>query len=101
MNKKINDGYLLKKIDILKDAARQHRNNNKPGQRRYWMYGYLEKVYEVFLEFQKKSISKSARRQIAKLLKLLIRRKSHVLRILIEASAGLEDNRTKIKWPMR
>lgn len=62
------------------------------------MYGYLENVYEVFLEFQEKEISKKAGRRLAKLLKLPIKRKSHVFRVLIEASAGLEDNRTKIKW---
>ena len=98
MSKKINGDYLLRKIKHLKKSARQHRSNNQPGQRRYWMYGYLKDVYEVFLEFEEKEISKQAGRRIIKLLQLTINKKSHVVRVLIEASAGREDNRTKIKW---
>src|SRR5450759_3875186 len=37
-------------------------------------------------------------RRIAKLFKLSIQRKSHPIRILIEASAGPEDNRAKSRW---
>ena len=98
MSTKITDKYLIKKIQLLKNSATGHRNNINPGQRRYWMYAYLQDVYEVFLDFQTKGISKKAARRIVKLLKLPIRRKSHLLRVLVEASAGVEDNRTKIKW---
>ena len=98
MSKNLSDKYLIKKIDQLKKSAFEHRNNNKPGQRRYWMHPYLKLVYEVFRDFRSKGISKKAAPQIVKLLKLPIRRKSHMLRVLIEASAGVEDNRTKIKW---
>src|SRR5450830_1334315 len=37
-------------------------------------------------------------RRIAKLFKLSIQRKSHPIRILIEASAGPEDARQKSRW---
>ena len=62
------------------------------------MYPYLQDVYAVFLEIQAKGISKKAARRIVKFQKMPIKRNSHLLRVLIEASAGAEDNRTKIKW---
>jgi hypothetical protein len=98
MSETMSDKYLIKKIKVLKRSAIQHRNNNEPGQRRYWMYGYLQDVYAAFLEIQAKGTSKKAARRIVKLQKMPIKRKSHLLRVLIEASAGAEDNRTKIKW---
>ena len=98
MSTKITEKYLIKKIQLLKNSATRHRSNNKPGQRRYWMYPYLQDVYEVFRDIQSQGIAKKAGRRIVKLLRLPIKKKSHVIRVLIEASAGAEDNRTKIKW---
>ena len=98
MGKHVSDKYLIKRIDDLKRSALEHRNNNKPGRRRYWMYPYLQDVYALFREFQSRGISRKAGRRIIRLLHLSLRKKSHVLRALIEASAGPEDNRTKIKW---
>ena len=98
MSTKITDKYLIKTVQLLKNSATRHRSNNKPGQRRYWMYPYLQDVYEVFRDVQSQGISKKVGRRIEKLLKPPIKKKSHVIRVLIEASAGAEDNRTKIKW---
>ena len=98
MSEKISDKCLIKKIEVLKRSATQHRNNDRPGQRRYWMYPYLRDVYEVFLELHSKDAAERTARRIVKLLNLQIRRKSHLLRVLIEATAGAEDNRAKIKW---
>jgi hypothetical protein len=62
------------------------------------MYLYLRDVYEVFLDLHSKGAPERTARRIAKLLKLKISRKSHLIRVLIEATAGVEDNRAKIKW---
>jgi len=43
-------------------------------------------------------MARKATRRIAKLYKLSIQRKSHPIRILIEASAGPEDARQKSRW---
>jgi hypothetical protein len=43
-------------------------------------------------------MARTATRRIAKLFKLSIQRKSHPLRILIEASAGPEEARQKSRW---
>ena len=98
MSEKVSDRYLIRKIRALKTAAIYRRNKNKPGRRRYWMYGYLREVYDVFLEFERRDISKKAGRRIIRLFDLPINRKSHLIRVLIEATAGAEDDRTKIKW---
>lgn len=98
MTEKIGHEYIIKKIKVLKKSATRHRTNNTPGQRRYWMYLYLRDVYEVFLDLHSRGASEKTARRIAKLLKLRIRRKSHLIRVLIEATAGAEDNRAKIKW---
>jgi len=43
-------------------------------------------------------VARTATRRIAKLFKLSTQRKSHPIRILIEASAGLDDSRQKSRW---
>jgi hypothetical protein len=55
-------------------------------------------VYQVYLEFRSRGIARKATRRIAKRMDLSIRRNSHPIRILIEASAVGEDNRTKSRW---
>lgn len=98
MTEKISNKYLTTQLDFLKKSASQHRNNNKPGRRRFWMYGYLQDVYTVFRASKSQGNSKKAAERIVKRLNLPIKRNSHLIRVLIEASVGTEDNRTKIKW---
>ena len=62
------------------------------------MYRYLRDVYELYLDLRSRRIAKKSTRRIAKLFKLSIQRKSHPIRILIEASAGPEDSRQKSRW---
>ena len=52
----------------------------------------------MYLELRSKRIARIAARRIAKLFKLATQRKSHPIRILIEASAGPEDARQKSRW---
>jgi hypothetical protein len=58
----------------------------------------LRDVYESYLELRSRRIARKVTRRIAKLFKLSIQRKSHPIRILIEASAGPEDARQKSRW---
>jgi hypothetical protein len=76
----------------------KHRSDIRPGKRRFGLYRYLRDVYELYLELRFKRSARKATRRIAKLFKLSIQRKSHPIRILIEASAGPEDARQKSRW---
>jgi hypothetical protein len=94
----INDRYLRRKIRILEKSAEKHRYNVRPDRRRFGLYKYLRSVYELYLEFRSRRIARKATWRIAKLAKLSIRKNSHPIRVLIEASAGLEDPRQKSRW---
>ena len=95
----LTDKYLRKIIKVLKQSAVKHRSDIRPGKRRFGLYRYLRDVYELYLELRSRRSARRATRRIAKLFKLSIQRKSHPIRILIEASAGPEDNRAKSRWP--
>jgi hypothetical protein len=58
----------------------------------------LTDIYRIYLELRSRRIAKKATRRIAKINKLSMQRKSHPIRILIEASAGPEDARQKSRW---
>jgi hypothetical protein len=98
MSTNITDEYLRKIIRTLKKSAVKHRSDIRPGKRRFGLYRYLRDVYELYLELRSRRIARKATRRIAKLFKLSIQRKSHPIRILIEASAGPEDSRQKSRW---
>jgi hypothetical protein len=76
----------------------KHRSDIRPGRRRFGIYKYLADVYQVYRDLRSRRIAKKSTRRIAKLFKLSIQRKSHPIRILIEASAGPEDSRQKSRW---
>jgi hypothetical protein len=94
----INDKYLRRKIRELEKSAEKHRHNVHPGKRRFGLYRYLRDVYAFYLELRSRRIASKATRRIAKLADLSIRKDSHPIRILIDASAGLEDGRQKSRW---
>src|SRR5450759_4027543 len=98
MSTRITDEYLQKIIRTLKNSAAKHRGDTRPGKRRFGLYRYLRDVYELYLELRSRRVARKATRRIAKLYKLSIQRKSHPIRILIEASAGPEDARQKSRW---
>jgi len=98
MEAAINDQYLREIIRTLKKSAAKHRDDTRPGKRRFGLHRYLRDVYQVYLDLRSRRIARKATRRIAKICKLSIRRKSHPIRILIEASAGPEDNRAKSRW---
>lgn len=89
---------LGKKIKKLRKAAGKYRHDQRPGKRRFGLYRYLRDVYAVYLDLRSRRISRKATRKIAKTLKLPIQKKSHPIRILIEASSGPEDVRQKSRW---
>jgi hypothetical protein len=76
----------------------KHRGDTRPGKRRFGLYRYLRDVYELYLELRFKRSARRATRRIAKICKLSLKKKSHPIRILIEASAGPEDARQKSRW---
>lgn len=96
MAKKINNKHLLGKIDELRKSLAINRRD-RPGYRRN-LYAHLEIIYRAFIEFNKIGMSKKIGRRLVKLLDLPINRSSHLIRVLVEAASGTEDNRTKIKW---
>jgi hypothetical protein len=62
------------------------------------VYRYLRDVYELYLELRSRRIARKVTQRIAKIFHLSIKKKSHPIRILIEASAGPEDARQKSRW---
>jgi hypothetical protein len=92
------DKYLRKKVWMLRKSADKHRNDTRPGRRRFGVYQYLTDVYQVYLELRSRRIARKATRRIAKQMHLSVRNNSHPIRILIEASAVAEDSRTKSRW---
>ena len=98
MSTRITDEYLQKIIRTLKKSASKHRNDTRPGRRRFGLYRFLRDIYQVYLDLRSRRIARKATRRIAKISKLRLRGKSHPIRILIEASAGPEDARQKSRW---
>ena len=98
MSTRITDKYLQEIIRTLKKSASKHRGDTRPGKRRFGLYKYLTDVFRAYLELRSRRIARKATRRIAEISKLSIQRKSHPIRILIEASAGPEDNRAKSRW---
>ena len=98
MSQTITDEYLRKIIKTLKQSAIKHRGDIRPGRRRFGIYKYLTDVYQVYRDLHSRRIARKTTRRIAKLFKLSIQKKSHPIRILIEASAGPEDPRQKSRW---
>src|SRR5450830_2188191 len=98
MSTRITDEYLRKIIRTLKKSATKHRGDTRPGKRRFGLYRYLRDVYDLYLDLRSRRVARTAARRIAKICKLSTQRKSHPIRILIEASAGPEDNRAKSRW---
>ena len=98
MSTAITEKYLRRKIRELKKSAGNHRGDIRPGKRRFGLYRYLRDVYELYLDLRSRRIARKATRRIAKISKLSLQRKSHPIRVLIEASAGPEDARQKSRW---
>jgi hypothetical protein len=98
MSTRITDEYLRKIIRTLKNSAAKHRGDTRPGKRRFGLYRYLRDVYELYLDLRSRRIARKVTRRIAKISKLSIQKKSHPIRILIEASVGPEDARQKSRW---
>jgi hypothetical protein len=76
----------------------KHRSDTRPGKRRFGLYRYLRDVYELYFALRLERSARRATQRIAKISKLSIKKKSHPIRILIEASAGPEDARQKSRW---
>jgi hypothetical protein len=87
------DKYLIDKIDALKPSA--NHNLRGPNKR---VLEYLGDVYAVVLEFQAKGESKAAARRIVTMGNLLIKNNTHLITVLIEATAATERTRVRRQW---
>lgn len=85
-------------IAKLKELFQECRHEDRSGRRRFAIYRYLGEIYSVYCDLRSERIARLTARRIAKCRKLLCRKNAHPIRILIEASAGQEDNRTKSRW---
>jgi hypothetical protein len=94
----VTDKYLRRKIRKLKKSAAKHRGDIRPGRRRFGVYRYLRDIYELYLDLRSRRIARKSTRRIAKKCEPSIQRRSHPIRVLIEASAGPEDARQKSRW---
>ena len=98
MSTRITDEYLRKIVNTLKQSASKHRGDTRPGKRRFGLYRYLRDVYQIYIDLRSRRKASTATRRITKIHKLSIQKKSHPIRVLIEASAGPEDARQKSRW---
>jgi hypothetical protein len=94
----VTDKYLRERVWELRKSADKHRNDTRPGKRRFAVYKFLRDVYGTYIDLRSRRIAKKATRRIAKKMHLGTRKNTHPIRILIEASAGAEDNKTKSRW---
>ena len=98
MGAKLTDEHLRQMIKLLRKSGQANRTNNRPGKRRFSLYDYITDVYAAYLQLESNGVAKKAARRIIKLLHLPIRKYSHPVRVLIEATAGPEDARQKSRW---
>ena len=94
----LSDKYLLRKIRILKTSALKHRRDFRPGKRRFGLYLFLRDIYKCYLDLHSRRIANRATRRIAKVLELSVKKKTHPIRVLIEAAGGVEDPKQKSRW---
>ena len=85
--------YLRDDINCLRGSARH--NLRGPEKR---VLDYLCDVYGVFLKLETKGRATKAARRIAQAWNLSIREKTHLARVLIEASAGTQREGVKEQW---
>ena len=96
--KRNSENFILREIDRLRICAIKHRRNVRAGKKRGGLRRYLTEVYRSYLNLRSNGIGESAKRRIEKLLQLPTNRSSHLLLILIWASAPKEDPRQKSRW---
>jgi hypothetical protein len=83
-----------KSIRLLLNAAQRARRSRS----RFAAYGYLKAVYRLYRRWRRGGISKTRTRELAKTAQLPIRRGTHPIRIVIDATSNVRDPRVKSRW---
>jgi hypothetical protein len=84
---------LRKTIDGLKRLER----NCFAARSRFAFYSYLGAVFELYVQLRRTKQAKKASRLIAKLFQLRTQKRSHLIRVIIDATSTA-DNKTKSRW---
>jgi len=85
-------------VKALRKSALKHRSNAAPGKRRVGLHKYLKRVYRTYCDISLKRNFERIMREIVELAEVNVRKDTHPLRILIDASVGPEDPKQKSRW---
>jgi hypothetical protein len=89
----ISDRHLRQAIDGLKRLERKCFASRS----RFAFYDYLAAVFELYVQLRRTKQAKKAARIIAQLLELRTQKRSHLMRVIIDATSTA-DNKTKSRW---
>jgi hypothetical protein len=87
------DRQLRKTIDDLRELERRCFASRS----RFAFYGYLAAVFQLYVQLRRKNQAKSWARRIAKLFGFRKQKRSHCIRVLIDATSST-DLKTKSRW---
>jgi hypothetical protein len=89
----ISDCRLRKTITGLKSLERKCFANRS----RFAFYDYLAAVFELYVQLRRRNQAKSLARRIAKLFSLRKQKRSHCIRVIIDATSTA-DLKTRSRW---
>jgi hypothetical protein len=87
------DRQLQKTVDDLKGLER----NCFASRSRFAFYDYLAAVFELYVQLRRRDQANSLARRIAKLFSLRKQKRSHCIRVIIDATSTA-DVKTKSRW---
>lgn len=82
----------------LRKSALKHRSNAAPGKRRCGLHKYLRRVYRIYCDLRLKRNFERIITEIVELAEISVRKGTHPLRILIDASSSHDDPKQKSRW---
>jgi hypothetical protein len=87
------DRQLRKIIDDLRELERKCFASRS----RFAFYDYLAAVFELYVQLRRTNQAKPSARRIAKLFSFRSQKRSHCIRVIIDATSTA-DNKTKSRW---
>ncbi len=89
----ISDRQLRQTIDDLRRLERKCFASRS----RFAFYDYLAAVFELYVQLRRTKQAKKAARLIAKMFELRTQKRTHLIRVIIDATSTA-DNKTKSRW---
>jgi hypothetical protein len=92
------DRRLKRKVRACKGAFRRALGEVRPGKRRFAHYDYLQCVYSLHADLKENGVGKKASTRIGMLLDRPIKRNTHLVRTIINATSTGIDVKTASRW---